>query len=178
MKKHWRRSQKKVLLDELLPERIMPDSKQRNDAIEEVLRRIPGTDYKKIKEKVGFFVWFIPHHHPYGMVWPFPKPTSCSSYEWAIYLSPALEKASWDIIIAVVAHELAHIVLNHQTTISAQDQEAKEDEAYTLICKWGFEKEAKTHKRLIRRRESRRGGNHDRTQRKGAGIRAAGARKH
>jgi hypothetical protein len=61
-----------------------------------------------------------------------------------IYLSPILEGFDSDkIIIAVVAHEFAHIFLKHKS-FESRDQK-DEEAAWEQVCKWGFGKEAKNY---------------------------------
>ncbi len=79
------------------------------------------------------------------MVYPFTaaiEETELLPYAKALYLSPILEKSAWDIVLATVAHELAHLVLDHPMYGDDKWQE-HEEEVFNRICEWGFEREAK-----------------------------------
>ncbi len=141
-----------------------PEQSRRHKAVAEVLCCIPEEDYQKLSnELLDQFQWFIPHHEIRGMVYPFfadifpeedpETKLSLKPYAQVIYLSPVLEKSAYDIVVAIVAHEIAHIVLGHKIMVGAE-YETQEQEAFDLICKWGFEKEAKKHHAGCKRRES------------------------
>jgi len=146
----------------------------------QVLRRIPESAYEKLIALAGSFEWFIPDPRVRGKIYPFvagyveplrgrgiaadEKSDSGTEVEdphltmrphaRVLYLSPALERAAFDIVVAIVAHELAHLALGHDLFTGPQQYEAQEDEVFGLICRWGFEKEAKKHRRVNRWRES------------------------
>ena len=97
-----------------------PEQSTRHYAIMEVLRSIPQDDYDCLKDAVDSFDWYIPHYDVYGEVRPFPisvyKKTETDTehaYAKVLYLSPRLEQSAAAIVLAVVAHELAHIILEH-----------------------------------------------------------------
>ena len=75
-------------------------------------------------------------------------------YSKALYLSPRLERAAWDIVVAVVAHELAHVAMGHRVFVSHDDDKAQEEAVFNCLCQWGFEREAKKHRALLKWRES------------------------
>jgi len=173
MDKKYFRSTKKVLDEDLIfPHSgglLVPDfDQQRNLAILEVLRRIPEKDYQelvKIDEK-DLFQWFIPHYEEFALCYPFPithpeepfknltfKDFTRVARAEVLYLSPLLEEQELEIVIAVIAHELAHIVLGHQT-IFVEDYETQEKEAWELINKWGFKKELRKYK-IYRKKEEK-----------------------
>jgi hypothetical protein len=117
-----------------------------------------------LKDKAFEFTWFIPHERVLGEIEPFVanvenvkipgrggKKIRLAPHARVIYLSPRLEHTAWDIILAVVAHELAHIVLDHDLISQPGKYEAQENEAFEGICKWGFEAEAKKHRALQKR---------------------------
>lgn len=67
-----------------------------------------------------------------------------------------LECTAFDIVVAAVAHELAHILLEHKIFTSTQEQyDAQENEVFDRICKWGFSKEAKKHRAYSKQRDTR-----------------------
>ena len=60
-----------------------------------------------------------------------------------LYVSPVLEFMRPNLIRGVIAHELAHLVLGHKPLIrEPADYDKQENEAWDLVRKWGFEKEA------------------------------------
>jgi len=146
---------------------IDPDSLEsvRHQAIAEVLCSIPEDDYERLKAAAesDSFVWFMPHAQTHGMVYPvnathYPEPEESGlqhvPYARVLYLSPRLERAARDIVVATVAHELAHIVLGHELWHYPDVEEAGEEAAFELLCKWGFERQAKKHRAVGKWRKS------------------------
>jgi len=131
-------------------------------AIGEVLRRIPDEDYQKLNSKIDEFEWFIPHEHLLGNGHPFlggieavkdeAGKITLAAHAQVIYLSPILEKRAWDIVVAVVAHELAHLAIGHSLVSDGNDYDIKENEAWECVLKWGFDKEAKKHRASQKRK--------------------------
>ena len=129
---------------------------KRNFAITEVLGRIPEKDYKKLLEKADEFCWFVPDEDQLAMCQPFPVTHPRERAEnglvqgaraEVIYLSPKLEGKKLDIVIAVIAHELAHIYAGHKTICPPDVYEIQEKEAWQLVQKWGFDEEYKVYKK-------------------------------
>ena len=69
-----------------------------------------------------------------------------------VYFSPRLEDESYDLVVAVVAHELAHIALNHKVAPLPQEYDLQEKEVFDSLSKWGFKKEIKQHRISLRAR--------------------------
>lgn len=142
-----------------------PEKSIRHWAIAEVLCSIPTDDYERLRALAGMFTWFIPHPETYGCGLPFyaqwpEEPlggdVERAPYALVLYLSPLLERASCSIAVAVVAHELAHLVLGHPLEVDPRLEEGLEEQAWALVRKWGFEKEERAHRALrtrCRRRE-------------------------
>jgi hypothetical protein len=146
------------------PEAPLPDEQgcdRRHQAIAEVLCRLPEDAYQRLKRlkrsKRRSFSWFIPHLGTQGLVYPFPpnvRPRKqaipqerfgssiLSPHARVIYLSPFLELRDRDHLVYVVAHELAHVWLNHALHSVGDEGEMAEREAYRRVCLWGFEYEA------------------------------------
>jgi hypothetical protein len=61
-----------------------------------------------------------------------------------LYLSPLLERAGWNIVVAVVAHELAHRMHGHHL-FCGEEYDTQEAEAWATVARWGFSKEARFH---------------------------------
>lgn len=70
-----------------------------------------------------------------------------------IYLSPKLERAAQDIVVAVVAHEIAHVYLRHKL-LTETEYDAQDKAVFDCILQWGFGIEAKKHRALCKRRDS------------------------
>jgi hypothetical protein len=131
---------------------------KRRQALLMVMCRIPDEDY----EKVGRlnleqnFDWFIPNWECLGRVEPFytddqgdKKFFPCAK---VLYLNPRLEKLPRKIAVAVIAHEIAHLVLNHEfKTVDYETEQAQEKSAWKLVVSWGFEEEVKKWKAFRKR---------------------------
>lgn len=86
------------------------------------------------------------------------QPMKPCPYATVLYLSPRLERAAYDSVLASVAHELAHIVLGHKLlTKSDQLYTAQEEEVLTRLCEWGFEEQARELLAVNKRMGSRDG---------------------
>jgi len=141
-----------------------PEQSMRHAAIAEVLCSLPEDDYRALVRRVGSFHWFIPDDLVLGMncpfyatVFPDEKPDSLfqdAPYTHLIYLSPMLERRAWDIVVAVVAHEIAHIILGHALWPEHEEYDAQEKAAFRRICAWGFKAEARKHRALWKRLET------------------------
>jgi len=151
------RSSKQVFEDHLLPLRLVSPrdaatGSARHEAIEEVLCSIPEDDYRKLQDAAHTFRWFIPCPGEAGAVIalaPFTeKETKQDHAVMVVYLSPPLEHKARGNVVAIVAHELAHIVLGHYL-LPGREQE-QEEAVFQLICRWGFESEAKKLRRWQR----------------------------
>ncbi len=61
-------------------------------------------------------------------------------------MSPSLENERLGKSVAVVARELAHIVLKHNLVVKNKEEYINQEESiFCLLCDWGFEKETKRH---------------------------------
>ena len=130
----------------------------RQGAIKEVFRRIPENDYKEL-DRIGGeneFQWYVPHPNYLGGIIPCPMnvydekigTTKLAPYAKVLFLSPILENEDFDIAVAVAAHELAHIVLKHQTNlVDPKTYNAQEKAAWDQVIKWGFKKEELKHRK-------------------------------
>jgi len=129
----------------------------RQNAIKEVFRRIPENDYKEL-DKIGGeyeFQWYVPRPNYLGGIIPCPVnvydekvgSTKLAPYAKVLFLSPILENEDFDIAVAVVAHELAHIVLRHRVNLAdPKTYNAQEKAAWDQVIKWGFKKEERKHR--------------------------------
>ena len=162
----YQRSESEVLSSTVWP-KSAPDDKesQRHAAVADVLRRLPEADYRLLLEQSGRFRWFIPHWAEYGRVHRFratdaasrPDPSGTPEPSARVfYLSATLERASWPVAVAVVAHGLAHIVLDHEPEVDAGAREAQDEAAWRLVVGWGFASPTALHRAWPRRRSGRR----------------------
>jgi hypothetical protein len=138
---------------------LSPDiGEPKNAAIIEVLRRIPEADFQRLDEKVDTFEWYLPTYEQLAEVRPFfcthpEEPPeegklTMKSYARVLYLSPLLVDVAKDVAVAVVAHELAHILLDHELINSSRETyDHQEDEAWNLARQWGFAKEIEARDR-------------------------------
>ena len=120
-------------------------SSLREKALIKVLRIIPDEDYEKLKkDNYQKYQFFIESKDNFGKVHLLEYQT-----KFILYLNPILEGLGIDRVIAVAAHELAHIVLDHIPGELINEQQ--EIQAWNRVCEWGFDKEARNH--LAQRRE-------------------------
>jgi len=166
-----RRNLPQVLRDGLFPEQMCgylpPWQVKRRHATKDVLLSMPHDDYEVLKRKKDTFTWFVRDYAEGACVYPFPA-TICreegddtqqkrTGYALVLYLSPMLERAAYDRVVAVIAHELAHIVLDHDPFPHQRDQDdAQEKEAWDRVCQWGFARETRKAKAVLKARETRR----------------------
>ena len=160
------RTFQQVYQDMLYPRgAILPDEQgcdRRHQTVAEVLCRVPEEAYQRFKRlkqsRRRSFDWFIPPLGAQGLVYPFPpnvRPRKQSMplerfgtsilkpYARVIYLSPFLELRRRDNLVYVVAHELAHVWLNHALLYFDHEGKKAEREAYRRVCSWGFQREAR-----------------------------------
>lgn len=162
MTERLNRSLDQVIDDFLWPNQGMGVDASENvryAAVERVLRQMPEPAYAKLAEKVDEFIWFIPDAAVGAVVMPFPctvpESEDLTAVAKVLYLGPALERRSFDFVVACVAHELAHIVLNHELYNHPDRYVAQEDEAWQTVKSWGFEHEERVHRKYYQKRESR-----------------------
>lgn len=145
---------------------LQPDLRgsTRQRAIAEVLCCIPQDDYESLADSIDSWMWFVPDTLQYAMVYPFPATVypepdpktgvQYREYAQVLYLSALLEERAMSFVVATVAHELAHVFLDHRSTPPVENYDAQEEEAWELVRQWGFEREAREHHRYYRWRES------------------------
>ena len=162
MKKVFLRSLDRIAFDILWPYQGLcpdPNLNLRYLAVADVLRRIPEEAYVALTEKADEFSWFIPDSHCGAMVLPFPCAIPQEGTRVALakvlYLGPALERRGIDIVVASVAHELAHIFLGHDLTPRHDQSKAQEKEAWETVIAWGFAEEERAHTKFYQRFHSR-----------------------
>ena len=138
-----------------------PDANRdrRRQALAYVLCRIPETDYRWLADAIDTFSWFIPQAWKRASCELFPLTFTESPLTQGarrvkgarvVYLSPTLERTPPDVLVAIVAHELAHLVLKHSLW-PGRRYDAQEEEADHRICQWGFEREHRRHQANKRR---------------------------
>ncbi len=118
-------------------------------AVGEVLRRLAPKPYASLTRQAGHFSWFIPAVAVLGQVHPFPanadasraststagQPTSAQ----VVYLSPILENHGWATVVTAVAHELFHVILEHDIHHPAADTYGRQEhEVRQALVRWGF----------------------------------------
>src|ERR1041384_3445188 len=119
---------------------------RRHEAILCVMCQISNADYASLVKQLDAWSWFIPDARIYGMVEPVPCGGGQDGLHRIIYLSPLLEKETPDVLVAVVAHELAHIALGHEMFNQNDKYEKHEKQVFQRLCEWGFTAEAKKHR--------------------------------
>jgi hypothetical protein len=128
-----------------------PETNRRYFALAHVLQCLPEHVLSKLENKADDFVWFIPDAAVGGRIVPFPctMPAEGTRVPMAkvIYLGPALERRNVALVIAAVAHELAHVLLGHELFTTPDQYKTQEQAAWKAVIKWGFAKEARAHKK-------------------------------
>ena len=161
LKPKYRRSFQTVLEEGLWPSQgLNPDPEQnsRYGAIAEVLQGLPDAAYAALVKKSDTFNWFIPEQETGAGIMPFPctlpEKTNRAAMAVVLYLSPLLERRGFKSVVGTVAHELAHIFLEHKL-FGAEDYDAQEEAAWETIRSWGFVTEDRANKRFFQRYHSR-----------------------
>ena len=134
----------------------------RYEAIADVLMKMPDEDYEKLRDRyvAKEFTWFLPRNR--AEVYRVPLEPSAMGIQpvTIIYLARVLDKTEWKIVVAIVAHELAHFLLG-DLHAKPREEDRKmswgggdrvenlefsrklEDEAWGRVRQWGYEEEEK-----------------------------------
>ncbi|MGA2315933.1 MAG: hypothetical protein ABSG71_06085 [Thermodesulfobacteriota bacterium] len=152
----YKRDAKEVMQD--FPELDIEEehSNKRKEALLELLACIPEEDYQKLKKmQTSDYRLFIPFEGTLGKVHPFVSPLRFPSKQAIVYLSPILEgpEIETNRVIAVAAHELAHIFLGHHFKFEGYRDPDQEKAAWSQVCRWGFQKEAEGHLKRRKQKE-------------------------
>lgn len=110
----------------------------RLSAIGEVLRRLRPEHYERLHAPVPRFSWFVPSTEVLGQVHPFPA-NDAGECVRVVYLSPLLERCDRSVVVTAVAHELCHVILDHE--LSDPDPETynrQEREVSDMLAECGF----------------------------------------
>jgi hypothetical protein len=102
-----------------------------------VLRRLPTKDIEALNEREFLFV--APPPNFLGLVFAWPR--SIKVGQKIVYFSPILLSLPPEEIYATVAHELAHVLLDHDDAPSARAREIAEEgdrQADDFVKAWGF----------------------------------------
>jgi hypothetical protein len=121
-----------------------PETEKRLYAVAEVLQRLPDEAYRSLANKAEEFQWFIPIDARGAMVTSFV--CTAPGLAKVLYLPPDLESCPSPVVVTEVAHELAHIFLNHKdVAVDAATYKKQEKEVWRILKAWGFEKETRAH---------------------------------
>jgi hypothetical protein len=121
-------------------------------ALQDVLRRLPPTAYHALKARPPQIQLQCDDHRCLGQMRP-PRrdPESPGGDKPSVVqLAEVLEHAPWPIVVTVVAHELAHVVLNHAPVADLTAQATQEIESWNAVRQWGFAAEADVAEFLLR----------------------------
>ncbi len=164
MRKKYKRSLKTLREDCILPSTLRSISDVEYDkrllATVEVLRLLPENWYKKLLMKIDSFSWFLPHALNMGGVEMFSSNTppriicnlKTKPSSKVLYLSPMLEAEKIGVSICTIAHEIAHIVLNHDVYTKGDQYSKQEEEAWKLAKKWVTKTDHRVYKEFDRKR--------------------------
>lgn len=135
-----------------------PEDSNRLLALAEVLQRMSEEDYQKLCQESDHFEIYIPDFLQGAEVRPFTwnvEEEGLAPYAKVLFLSPMLEQRSFDIVVAIVAHELAHLALKHKLfTKTPEEYDRQEEDAWERVVRWGFEKQWKKWSAVTKRRET------------------------
>jgi len=130
----------------------------REDAIIEVLRRIPHDYYCKLKAIAPAIIWVFEESDPLRIACVYRIPTrdlavkpvqkGIMRYALIVLLSDVLERDR-NLAIYAVAHELAHCWFRAFNPFAFSD-EKEEERANNMILEWGFEREIEGKKEYIK----------------------------
>ncbi len=136
------------------------DETNRAIALREVLLSLPVNDYNCLRRKADSFHYFIPDYDTLGMCMPFsyhdqeePEEDIAPNVN-VLYLSPRLDRLAYSTALAVIAHEIAHLVLDHEMSCTSEQYDIQEEEAWARASTWGYEEDIRKYRATIRRRET------------------------
>lgn len=109
-------------------------------AIQGVLYSLPQAQYDGWRKLAPQIAWFIPDQRLWGQLDRFPNVP-------IIYLSPYLELVSDAAVVGLVAHEMAHALLDHLGGEFSYDE--MEAQAHSAVREWGFAEEAEVSEREL-----------------------------
>jgi len=115
-----------------------PRQNQRSLATAHVLCTIPDRDYRSLVGMAKSLLWFIPDFREFGSIHALVAGDirRREPRTKLIWLSPLLDRTEWDAAVAVIAHEMAHLVVPVELSIDDQ-----EDGIWGRVANWGFESE-------------------------------------
>jgi hypothetical protein len=119
--------------------------RRRLSALEEVLRRLPPAPYAFLIAHRPQFQWQVDNPLLLGQVCR-PAPASAS----VVQLAEALEHGPEAVVVTVVAHELAHVVLQHAPGADPCARTQHEIDAWNALYTWGFRADADLAEFLLR----------------------------
>lgn len=114
-------------------------------ALQEVLCRLPPAPYDQLCARPPLIQWHVDDRRRLGQVRPQQVrdgETSGGVNASVVELGESLEHASWPIVVTVVAHELAHVVLEHAPAADPPAHDQQEIESWNALRQWGFAAEA------------------------------------
>ena len=127
----------------------LPRTGRRQQAIRDVLCRLPPEPYSQLRQQAGRFQWYVPDEHVLGQVYPLPATYDPSTngtpapHARLLYLSPTLEHHDAPVVVTIVAHELAHIILDHDLyDLDGRQSAHQESEVRAAMRMWGFQVDA------------------------------------
>ena len=130
-------------------EELGSSSDKRHKALTKVMRMISEDDYRKLVVKISAINLLIEPANNLGKVHPFAPASTLM-----VYLSPILEGLEIGMVSVVIAHELAHIILDHKPeSPGSPEYQHQEDKAWDLASEWGFQKDVENHLELKKRGE-------------------------
>jgi hypothetical protein len=147
----YHRSVQQLIFDKVFDKRFDTEESEpifdRYYAYAEVLRRIPPEDYEKLKSILADCFVLIPCGFvniqlldPNRSLFNTVGSRSMTKSSFILYLSPDLEQEAPQVMIANIAHALAGIIIDEDSSSAVAQAEA----IYKRTSEWGFKKEAES----------------------------------
>jgi hypothetical protein len=135
---------------------VAPEESRRHFALAAVLTHLPKRDFQRFADAMENITWFIPDWRVRAWTQPVRRLVEgdeSAGHPAFLYLSPMLENEPYALLLAVVAHEVAHLVLGH-TYLHHDDRTdlRQEEEAWQKAASWGLEQEVHWEREAIEAR--------------------------
>jgi hypothetical protein len=143
---------------------------RRTEAIIEVLRKLPLKEYDYLLKRRNYIQWVLPGYGECACVRQATFPldetiktedifwgerlNEVKGYTFLIILHYSLEHERFEFIVETIAHELAHIFLNHYRGLLPNEewQTIQEIRADELVDKWGLFFNPELKSKMIKRK--------------------------
>ena len=113
-------------------------------ALVEVIKRLPDDDFEKLDD-VKPRIIYSPNSGVRVRHYTFPASEADRGYvtvrQWEVILKSSISEQAYELIVAEIAHELGHVILEHETPAPFDECLTREFEACAWAIRAGFAKE-------------------------------------